>query len=69
LIVFLIRFSKYCSSTPTKAYFKETGAPYPAKLFRVGKKTFWIIYTIDGMIVSLRRFWDCAREPATRGLR
>jgi hypothetical protein len=51
------------------AYFKETGAPYHAKLFRVGKKTFWIIYTIAGAVVSLRRFWDCAREPGTHGLR
>ena len=34
------------------SHFKETGAPYHAKLFRVGKKTFWIIYTIDGAVVS-----------------
>jgi hypothetical protein len=49
--------------------FKETGAPYHAKLFRAGEKTFWIIYTVDDDIVSLRRFWDCARKPGTHGLR
>ena len=51
------------------SYFKETGAPYHAKLFRVGKKTFWIVYTIEGNVISLRRFWDCARQPGTHGLR
>ena len=50
------------------APFRETGAPYHAKLFKVGKKTFWIIYTIDGDAVSLRRFWDCARQPGTHYL-
>ena len=51
------------------SYFKETGAPYHAKLFRVGKKTFWIVYTIEDNVISLRRFWDCARQPGTHGLR
>ena len=50
------------------AYFRETGAPYHAKLFKVGKKAFWIIYTANNDVVSLRRFWDCAREPGTHGL-
>jgi len=51
------------------SYFKETGAPHHAKLFRVGKKTFWIVYTIEANVISLRRFWDCARQPGTHGLR
>jgi hypothetical protein len=51
------------------SYFKETGAPYHSKLFRVGKKTFWIVYTIEANVISLRRFWDCARQPGTHGLR
>lgn len=51
------------------SYFKETGAPYHAKLFRVGKKTFWIVYTIQNNVISLRRFWDCTRQPGTHGLR
>jgi hypothetical protein len=58
------------SSNPYRySYFKETGAPYHAKLFRVGEKTFWIVYTVDGDVISLRRFWDCARQPGTHGLR
>ena len=50
------------------SYFKETGAPYRSKLFQVGRKSFWIIFTIDGNVLALHRFWDCAREPGTYGL-
>jgi len=49
-------------------YFKETGAPYRAKLFKVGRKTFWIIYSIDEAVVTLHRLWDCSREPGTHAL-
>ena len=49
-------------------YFRETGAPYREKLFRVGEKTFWIIYTIDETVIALHRFWDTSREPGTHGL-
>ncbi len=51
------------------SHFRETGAPYRAKLFRVGRKTFWIIYTVEGEIVGLRRFWDTERRPGTHGLK
>ena len=50
------------------AFFKETGAPYRAKLFRVGQTTFWIIYSIDEAVITLHRFWDSAREPGTHGV-
>jgi hypothetical protein len=50
------------------AYFKETDAPYRAKLFRVGKKTFWIIYTVDETVITLHRFWDTSRKAGTHGL-
>lgn len=43
--------------------FHETGAPYHAKLFKLGRTAYWIIYTID-----LLRFWNCAREPGTHRL-
>jgi hypothetical protein len=45
----------------------EPGAPYHAKLFRVGKKTFWIIYTIEGAIVSRRRPRCRARDREPTG--
>lgn len=50
------------------AFFKETGPPYRAKLFRVGKRTFWIIYSVEGDAITLWRFWDSARRPRTHGL-
>jgi hypothetical protein len=49
-------------------YFKETDAPYRAKLFRVGEQTFWILYTIDEAVITLHRFWDTFREEGTHGL-
>lgn len=50
------------------AFFRETGAPCRAKLFRVGQTTFWIIFSIDEPVITLRRFWDSAREPGTHGV-
>ena len=49
-------------------YFKETGPPYRAKLFRVGRRTFWVIYTVDAETITLRRFWDSSRRPGTHRL-
>ncbi|MFM9974185.1 MAG: hypothetical protein ACKVON_06370 [Beijerinckiaceae bacterium] len=49
-------------------YFQEAGAPWRGKLFRVGRKAFWIIFTVEADVVTLCRFWDCAREPGTHGL-
>ena len=52
----------------TFAPFWETGSPYRAKLFPVGKKAFWIVYTVDDKVVTLHRFWDCSRETGTHDL-
>jgi plasmid stabilization system protein ParE len=50
--------------------FHETGAPYRAKLFKLARTTYWIVYTVDdeGETVDLLRFWNSAREPGTHGL-
>ena len=50
------------------AFFKDTGAPYRVKLFRVGQATFWIIFSSDEPVITLRRFWNTAREPGTYGV-
>jgi plasmid stabilization system protein ParE len=49
-------------------WFHETGAPYRAKLFKLARTTYWIIYTIDedSKAVELLRFWNSAREPGTQ---
>jgi mRNA-degrading endonuclease RelE of RelBE toxin-antitoxin system len=51
-------------------WFHETGAPYRAKLFRLVRANYWIIYVVDDerQIVEFVRFWNAAREPATHGL-
>jgi len=51
-------------------WFHETGAPYRAKLFRMGRATYWIVYTIDDALqrVEIVRFWHSARQPETHGL-
>jgi len=51
-------------------WFHETGPPYRAKLFRLGRTTYWIIYVVDdeNEIVELVRFWNSARKPGTHGL-
>lgn len=50
--------------------YHETGPPYRAKLFRLARTTYWIIYTIDEKdgAVDLLSFWNSAREPGTHGL-
>lgn len=52
------------------AWFLETGAPYRAKLFRMARTTYWIVYTVDAdrQCVEIVRFWSTAREPGTHGL-
>jgi ParE toxin of type II toxin-antitoxin system, parDE len=52
------------------AYFHETGAPYRARLFRMSRSTYWIIYRIDeqGRSIDLLRFWNTARKPLSHGL-
>jgi hypothetical protein len=54
----------------TFAWFHETGPPYRAKLFGLGRTTYWIIYTVDAdrRRVEILRFWHSAREPKTHGL-
>lgn len=51
-------------------WFRETGPPYRAKLFRLARTTYWIVYRIDDAngIVSVLRLWNSAREPGTHGL-
>jgi plasmid stabilization system protein ParE len=51
-------------------WFHETGPPYRAKLFRLARTTYWIIYVVDDTneIVELVRFWNSARRPGTHGL-
>jgi plasmid stabilization system protein ParE len=51
-------------------WFHETGAPYRAKLFKLTRTTYWIIYVVDddNEVVELVRFWNSAREPGSHGL-
>jgi plasmid stabilization system protein ParE len=51
-------------------WFHETGPPYRAKLFKLARTTYWIIYVVDdeNQVVELLRFWNSAREPGTHGL-
>jgi plasmid stabilization system protein ParE len=57
-------------SPHTFAWFHETGEPYRAKLFKLGRTTFWIIYTVDEaqQQVEITRLWNVARNPETHGL-
>ena len=54
----------------TFSWFHETGAPYRAKLFRLARTTYWIVYTIDEVhqSIEITRLWNSAREPGTHGL-
>jgi plasmid stabilization system protein ParE len=59
------------AATPhTFGWFHETGAPYRAKLFKLVRTSYWIIYVIDDekQIVEFVRFWNAAREPDAHGL-
>ena len=52
------------------SWFHGTGEPYRAKLFRLARTTYWIIYIVDDekQRVELMRFWHSARHPETHGL-
>lgn len=52
------------------AWFHETGEPYRAKVFKLGRTTYWIIYVVDDERerVEIVRFWNSARQPETHGL-
>ena len=52
------------------AWFHETGEPYRAKLFRLARSRFWIIYTVDDQRqrIEIIRLWNAARQPETHGL-
>ena len=52
------------------SWFHETGQPYRAKLFKLARTTYWIIYTIDEdrQRVEITRLWNSARHPETHGL-
>ena len=45
-------------------------APYRAKLFKLVRTTYWIIYVVDDerQVVEILRLWNSARELGTRGL-
>jgi plasmid stabilization system protein ParE len=64
-ITFLI-----ANSPNSFSWFHETGPPYRAKLFRLVRTTYWIIYIVDNdnENVELLRFWNSAREPGTHEL-
>jgi plasmid stabilization system protein ParE len=58
-------------NTPNSfSWFHETGPPYRAKLFRLARTTYWIIYVVDdeNNAVELIRFWNSAGKPGTHGL-
>ena len=52
------------------SWFHGTGEPYRAKLFRLARAAYWIIYVVDDarQRVEIVRFWHAAREPGTHGL-
>ena len=52
------------------SFFHETGAPYRAKLFKLARTTYWIIYVVDDdrQRVEIIRLWASARQPETHGL-
>ena len=39
-------------------WFRGTGQPYRAKLFRVGRSTWWIIYVVDDEHNCLLAVWS-----------
>jgi plasmid stabilization system protein ParE len=47
------------------APFFLTGAPYRAKLFFVGRSTFWIVYEVDQKesAVNILRVWNSKQNP------
>lgn len=47
------------------AYFFVTGAPYRARLFGVGRTSFWIVYAVDDHTsrVTVLRIWDSRQNP------
>jgi plasmid stabilization system protein ParE len=47
------------------AYFFLTGAPYRAKLFFIGKTSFWVVYELDEseQAVNILRIWNCKQNP------
>lgn len=51
-------------------WFHETGEPYRAKLFRLARSRYWIIYTVNepSQSIEITRLWHSAREPGTHGL-
>ncbi len=52
------------------SWFHETGEPYRAKLFKLGRTAFWIIYIIDDARhrVDIICLWNAARQSDTHGL-
>ena len=47
------------------AYFFVTGAPYRARLFILGRTSFWIVYRVDEPVsrVTIFRIWDSRQNP------
>jgi hypothetical protein len=64
--------STFLASDPTAfPWFRETGPPHRAKLFRLAGTTYWIVFTVDERQrrVVIERFWNTARRPMSHGLR
>jgi hypothetical protein len=42
-----------------------TGAPYRAKLFSVGRTSFWIVYEVDELerTVNILKIWNSKQDP------
>jgi len=47
------------------SYFFLTGAPYRAKLFSVGRTSFWIVYEVDELerTVNILKIWNSKQDP------
>jgi plasmid stabilization system protein ParE len=46
-------------------FFFLTGAPYRAKLFSVGRTSFWVVYEVDATkrTVDILRIWNSKQNP------
>ena len=69
-IAFMSRLDKDLSALRRQpamwAHFYITGAPYRAKLFRIGRRTqFWIVYLVDddSSELFILRLWGTSRNP------
>lgn len=47
------------------SFFFLTGAPYRAKLFEIGRASFWIVYRLDeaNEAIEILRIWNSRQDP------